>query len=101
MLAILLGKIAVPTPGTPVALTLTAAQRAQLPTNGEAILEVCNDTADSGRVMIKIGAAIATILPAGTTATANWRTPGPVQPTAFGIDANTAGNGPYVTLWVG
>lgn len=104
MISIPLGKIAVPTPGTPVALTLTDAQKALLPPSGlVAKIEAHADPADSGAVQIKQGGVALASLPVPANGHADtWATPegASVNPLAFAVDAAQAGNGPFVTLWV-
>jgi hypothetical protein len=105
MISIPLGKIAVPTPGTPVAITLTATQAAQLPRSGLVTkIEARADTADAGTVWVEqSGAKLAALpVPSGGHAE-HWDTPEldtGVNPLAYSVDAAVAGNGPFVTLWV-
>jgi ABC-type transport system involved in cytochrome c biogenesis permease subunit len=104
-MSIPLGKIPVPTPGTSVALTLTAAQKALLPPSGLVHkIEAWADTADTGASYVKLGGV--TIAPLSQPANGhaehwhieregNW-----VNPLAYAVDADVANNGPFVTLWV-
>jgi len=106
MQAIPLGRVTVPTAGTPVPISLTAAQTAQLSANGQcAKVEVWPDPAATGRVYVKQGGVILAALPVPTGGyPLPWATPGcdrnVITPTAFAIDAATNGDGAYVTLWV-
>lgn len=106
MQAIPLGRINVPTAGTPVPVTLTAAQAAQLAPNGQcAKVEVWPDPTATGRVYVKQGGVILAALPVPTGAyPVPWATPecdrNCITPTAFAIDAATNNDGAYVTVWV-
>jgi hypothetical protein len=103
MTIIPLGKIQVPTPGTPVQITLTAAQSAQLHKSGVvAKMEIWADTGDTGISYVKhaaTGLKIASLpLPAGGHCE-HWEGRH-LNPTTIAIDASAANNGPEVTLWV-
>ena len=103
MTSIPLGKIPVPTPGTPVAITLTNAQKAQLPPSGLCRVEVWADPADANNVYVKQGGVVLKTLQKPQTGfTDGWVSPDEYQvnPTAYQVDAVTATNGPFVTLWV-
>ena len=106
MIAIPLGRINVPTPGTPVALTLTAAQVAQLgPQSQCAKVEVWPDPSATGKVYVKQANVILVALPVVAGGYPYpWSTPecdhNCIQPGVFSIDAATGGDGVYVTLWV-
>lgn len=106
MISIALGKIAVPTPSTAVPITLNPQQAAKLPPSGLVTkIEVRTDPTDTGTVFVKQETAVIASLPAPSGGHAeSWSTPdcdcASVNPLAYSIDAVTAGNGPFVTLWV-
>lgn len=106
MQAIPLGRINVPTAGTPVPISLTAAQVAMLSANGQcAKVEVWPDPTATGRVYVKQGGVILATLPVPTGGyPLPWSTPGcdrnVITPTAFAMDAANGGDGAFVTLWV-
>jgi hypothetical protein len=108
MIAIPLGKIAVPTPGTPVAITLIPAQTALVPPNNCVHkIEVWPDPADTGVTKVLIGGVLVAGLPSPGTASGGHAEPyeighqGNSLPWAkFSIDNAVATNGPFVTLWV-
>lgn len=106
MIAIPLGKISVPTPGTPVAISLSPAQVAQLSPGGLVTkIEARTDPADTGAVYVKQGGVTIAALPQPANGfAAKWGTPecegNSLQPLAFSVDAAQANNGPFVTLWV-
>jgi hypothetical protein len=106
MIAIPLGKIAVPTPGTPLALTLSGPQLAKLTPSGQVRkIEAWADPADTGKVFVVYGGVKIAGLPAPSGGfAASWSTPdapgNTVNPLDFAVDAATATQGPFVTLWV-
>jgi hypothetical protein len=108
MISIALGKIAVPTPGTPVALTLTAAQEAQLPPTGMVHkVEAWPDAADTGVTKVFVGGVQVAGLPSPGIAAGGHAQPyriahegNCINPLAFSVDNTVANNGPFVTLWV-
>lgn len=106
MTAIPLGKISVPSAGTPVAITLTTAQAAQLSTGGLcAKVEFQPDTGNTGTVTVKQGGvAIAPLPKPANGYVASWSTPecdgNRINPLTFALDAATNGDGAFVTLWV-
>jgi len=106
MISIALGKIAVPTPGTPVPIALTAGQKAQLPPSGLVHkIEAWADPADTGTSYVKdaAGVTIAPLLQPANGHVEHWHVAHEgnwVNPTALAVDAAVAGNGPFVTLWV-
>jgi hypothetical protein len=107
MISIALGKIAVPTPGTPVPITLTAAQQALLPPSGCVHkIEAWADTADTGTSIVKdvaTGNKLASLPAPANGHTEHWETSRKgnwLNPIAFEFDAVTANQGPLVTLWV-
>lgn len=105
MISIALGKIAVTTAGTPVAITLTAAQTAQLDGNRCSRLEAWPDPADTGTVYVKQNGVTLAALPHPTNVANPWSTHASeernqIQPLVYSIDAATNGEGPFVTLWV-
>jgi len=107
MISIALGKIAVTTPGTPVPVSLTAAQAAQLPPNGAVHkIEAWADPADAGSSYVKQGTVTIAALPKPANGHAeHWQAAGPkgsnvINPLAYSADADNAGGGPFVTLWV-
>jgi len=105
MLAIPLGKIIVTTAGTPVALTVPGSYT--LPASGcVRKVEVWADPGMTGTaVYVKVGTSILAALPKPASGfAAHWSTPETdgdvVNPTSFEIDAQTSGDGAFVTLWV-
>ena len=106
MISIALGKIPVPTPGTPVPITLTAAQKALLSPAGQCHkIEVWADTGDTGISYVKdvAGNVIAPLPVPASGHCEHWHieTQGNrVSPLAFAVDNSVGTNGPFVTLWV-
>jgi hypothetical protein len=116
MICIPIGRINVPTAGTPVTLALsmlTTGQQAALPPSGQvAKIEVWPDPAAAGKVYVKQGGTIIAALPVAATGAAYpWSSPErefnqicALQISSAGIgfqiDAATNGDGAYVTLWV-
>jgi len=106
MQAIPLGRVTVPTAGTPVPISLTAVQAAQLSANGQcAKVEVWPDPAAAAAVYVKQGGTILAALPKPTGGyPLPWSTPkcgrNRITPTAFALDAATNGDGAFVTIWV-
>jgi len=108
MRAIPLGKIAVATPGTPVVITLTAAQLALLSPTGQCHkIEVWADTADNAATFVKdaaTGVKIAPLPAPSGSHCEHWQASAQegnrINPLAFAVDAATATQGPIVTLWV-
>lgn len=106
MQAIPLGRIAVPTAGTPVAISLTDAQAAMLSAAGQcAKVEVWPDPAATGIVYVKQGGVTLAALPKATNVANPWSTPDDccgnrINPKAFALDAATGNDGAFVTLWV-
>ena len=106
MQAIPLGRINVPTAGTPVALTLSAAQLALLPPSQQVNrVEVWPDTQATGRVLVKCQGVTLAVLPVPTGGyPVPWSTPdsdrNSIAYAQFSLDAVTNGDGAYVTLWV-
>ena len=67
MQAIPLGRVTVPTAGTPVPITLTAAQAAQLPPSGQVCkVEVWPDPTAAGKVYVKQSGVVLAALPVPT-----------------------------------
>ncbi|MGA7238907.1 MAG: hypothetical protein WBY44_24710 [Bryobacteraceae bacterium] len=106
MTAIPLGRITVPTAGTPVAITLTAAQKALLSAAGQCSkVEVWPDPAATGKVFVKKSGVVldALAVPSGGYPVP-WSTPdctgNIIQPGIYSIDAATNGDGAYVTVWI-
>jgi hypothetical protein len=109
MISIPLGKIAVPTPGTPVPITLTNAQKALLPPSGLVHkVEVWPDPADTGVSKVLVGGVQVAGLPSPGTAAGGHAQQyeacscdgNGINPLAFSVDNTVATNGPFVTLWV-
>ncbi len=106
MQAIPLGRVTVPTAGTPVPFTLTATQAAMLSTNGQcAKVEIWPDPTAAGKVYVKKSGVTLAALPLPTGGyPIPWSTPdcgsNNILPTAFSLDAASSGDGAYVTLWV-
>jgi len=113
MIAIPLGKVAVPTHGTPVALAalVTAAAAAQKVTLGPggqvAKIDVWAVVGNTGAVQVKIGGTIAAELPTPANGhAAHWSAAGQeklntLNPSQYAIDASTTDtDGAYVTVWV-
>ena len=108
MTAIPLGRVTVPTAGTPITLAsvITPAQTAHLNAAGLcAKVEVWPDPTAAGRVYLKQNSVILAALPVPTGGyPLPWATPecdrNCINPSAFSIDAATNGDGAYVTLWV-
>lgn len=114
MQAIVLGRVNVPTAGTPVLLSalLTPAQLAMLPPSGQvAQVDVWPDPAAVGRVFIKCQPpgqplSIAAVLPVVSGGyPVPWSTSGDTSRNGiafrqYSLDAITNGDGAFVTLWV-
>ena len=115
MQAIPLGRVTVPTAGTPVtfASVLSAAQLAMIPPPGiVARIEVWPDPTAAGKVFVKVqppGYAAPVILAALPVPTGGypipWSTDGDGRRnqfpyTQFSLDAATSGDGAYVTFFV-
>jgi hypothetical protein len=107
MFSIPLGKVSVPTPGTPVPITLSGVQQAELgPTGRVAKMEIWVDPADTGTVSVKQGGVTMAVLPVSASGhVERWESPYRLgglgtNPTAYTVDAFVANNGPFVTLWV-
>ena len=106
MIAIPLGRINVPTPGTDVFISLSAAQLAQCQNGRVAKVEVWPDTANTANVLVRIAGATVASLPKPASGVAkNWETPDTdasniLDPTTIGLGAATGGDGAFVTLWV-
>ncbi len=105
MQSIPLGKIAVPTAGTPVPITLTAAQQAMLSAAGLcAKVEVWPDANAAGNVFVKQNSVTLATLPKPSGVAFPWSTPpcggNTINPGAYQIDAATNGDGAFVTVWV-
>jgi len=107
MTCIPLGKISVPTPGTPVPVTLTAPQVAELaPPDMVHKIEVWPDTANTGVIKVFVNGTQVASLPAPNNGHAEaYQLTSPedtnaVSPASFSIDAAVSGNGGFVTLWV-
>ena len=105
MQSIPLGKIAVPTAGTPVPITLTAAQLAILSPAGLcAKVEAYPDPAATGTVYVKQAGVTLAALPKATNVVQPWSTGdrdrNVINPLAYSIDAATNGDGAFVTVWV-
>jgi hypothetical protein len=103
MTCIPLGKIQVPTPGTPVAVTLTAAQAALLPASQVATrIEIWADTADTGISFVKDAATGNKIASLPVPANGNcehWHG-SLIDPLKIAVDSSVANDGPIVTIWV-
>jgi len=104
MIAIPLGKIAVPTPGTKVPITLTDGQKAQLPPSGLVHkLEAWPDPADTGVTKMFVGGVQVAGLPSPGTAAGGHAQQYEAcycNPLSFSVDNTVGTNGPFVTLWV-
>jgi hypothetical protein len=105
MQSIPLGKIAVPTAGTPVPITLTAAQQAMLSAAGLcAKVEAYPDPAATGTVYVKQAGVTLAALPKPTNVVQPWSTGecdrNVINPLGYQIDAATNGDGAFVTVWV-
>jgi len=115
MQALVIGRVTVPTAGTPVtsASLLTAAQKALIPPSGLlAKIEVWPDPTSAGKVFVKCqppGYAAPVILAALPVPVGGypipWTTDGDTGRNAvpyaqFSLDVATGGDGAYVTLWV-
>jgi len=107
MQSIPLGKIAVPTAGTPVPITLTAAQLAMLSAAGLcAKVEAYPDPAATGTVYVKQAGVTLAAVPKATNVVQPWSAGccccdgNRINPLAFQIDAATNGDGAFVTVWV-
>ena len=109
MQVITLGKIAVPTPGTPVAIALSAAQKAMLPASGNVHkIEVWPDPADTGVTKVFNGGVQVAGLPSPGTAAGGHAEPyrmgteqgNMLNPGNWSVDNTVSGNGPFVTFLV-
>ena len=106
MQSIPLGRVNVPSAGTPVPVSLTAAQAAMLSAAGQcAKVEVWPDPANTGTIDCKAGRGIIAPIPKPANGyAASWCTPecdgNRINPLVFSLDAGTNGDGGYVTLWV-
>lgn len=105
MTAIPLGRVNVPSAGTPVPITLTAAQQAMLSAAGLcAKVEAYPDPAATGTVYVKQAGVTLAALPKPTNVVQPWSTPendrNVINPLAYQIDAATNGDGAFVTVWV-
>ena len=113
MQAIPLGRVTVPTPGTPVmfAAVMSATQLAQVPpSNLVNKIEIWPDPAAVGKVFAKCqppgygGAVTAAALPVianGYPVPWSVRSEGSgVDYRQYGLDAATANDGAFVTIWV-
>ncbi len=108
-----LGKVPVPTPGTPVTLAsamtaaLTAAQLASLPPNGAVHkIQVWADTADNATTFVKSASGVK-IAPLPVPANGHCEhfaiaagEGNRVNPNDYAFDATTASQGPIVTIWI-
>jgi hypothetical protein len=114
MQAIVLGRVTVPTAGTPVtfASVMTQTQKARIPPSGLVCrMEVWPDPASVGKVYVKVqppdyaAPVIIAALPQSTGYPIPWETDGDSGRNIhaygqFSIDAATNGDGAFVTLWV-
>ena len=114
MQAISLGRVTVPTAGTPVSLLsqMTTAQKAMLPPSQQvASITIWPDPAASGKVFVKCQgpgqpSGIIAALPQPTGGyPVPWTTPGDpsrnsINYSEFSLDAVTNGDGAYVTITV-
>lgn len=103
MTCIPLGKIPVPTPGTPVQITLTAAQAAMLPDSGVATkVEVWPDPTDTGVSFVKdLGSDTKiAVLPVPANGHAEHWQGEFVNPLKLSVDNSVANDGPFVIIWV-
>src|ERR1700743_2331098 len=106
MICIPLGKIAVPTPGTPVPVALTSAQRAMLPPSGQVHkIEIWPDPSDTGvSKILNTGVQVAALPTPGTTSghAEPYRIgyqSNCLSPNGWSIDQSVANDGPFVTFW--
>ena len=110
MIAIALGNVAVPTPGTPVPITaalITAAGGVLPPSGGVSKIEICAVPGNTGVVTVKNSAGVPI---KGLPTPANGNTAcfcahaaqggNTLNPLAFALDAATANDGAHVTLWL-
>lgn len=107
-----LGKVTVPTAGTPVQITaamLTAAGDGRPPHGQISKIEVFADPAMTGTtayVKLASNGAIIKALPKPASGyVAYWRAEAPnggnsIDPTLFAIDVATSGDGAYVSVWI-
>jgi hypothetical protein len=102
MQKVALGKIAVPTPGTRVALTAdTTIYAAKIEFNADPAMAGTSVTVkDNGS-----GNAIASLLKPANGFTGNWETPtlavgNSLRVSDYAVDAATANDGVFVTYWV-
>ena len=114
MQAIVLGRVNVPTAGTPVLFSnvLTAVQKAMLPPSAQvASITVWPDPAAVGKVLVKCQApgqpiAIIAALPVPTGGyPVPWQSNGDcsrnsINYAQFSLDAITNNDGAFVTLWI-
>lgn len=106
MQSIPLGRVSVPSAGTPVSITLTAAQQAMLSAAGLcAKVEAYPDPAATGTVYVKQAGVTLAALPKPTNVVQPWSTGerdrNVINPLAYQIDAASNGDGAFVTVWVG
>ncbi len=103
MTCIPLGKISVPIPGTPVTITMTATQAAQMPASGVATkVEMWADTSDTGISFVKHAATGLKIAPLPVPANGHcqhWEM-SLANPLKLAVDNTIANGGPFVTIWV-
>lgn len=110
MQLIALGKITVAVPGTPTPITaaMIAAAGGELPpSGGVAQIEVRSADGNAGATYVKhsSGAVIAPLLSPFNGQCPAWRARTPkgantLNPLSFQIDADHAGDGAYVSIWV-
>jgi len=107
MTCIPLGKISVPTPGTPVLVTPTPQQVGELPPPDMVYkVEVWPDTANAGVIKVFVNGTQVAALPVPNNGHAEaYQIASPedtnaVSPASFSIDAAVSGDGGFVTLWV-
>lgn len=105
MIAIPLGRINVPTAGTDVPLTLTAAQLALTQNGKVAKVEVWPDPANATSLLVRQSATtMASLLKPASGYAESWQTPecdhNCIDPTVFALGVTTNADGGFVTLWV-
>ena len=107
MQSIPLGRVNVPSAGTPVPLSsvITQTQQALLSPAGLcAKVEAYPDPAATGTVYVKQAGVTLAALPKATNVVQPWSTGdrdrNVINPLAYQIDAVTNGDGAFVTLWV-
>lgn len=108
MQSIPLGRVNVPSAGTPVPLSsvITQAQQAMLSPAGQcAKVEVWPDPTATGKVYVKQGGVTLATLPVPTGGyPLPWSTPdndrNVINPLVYQIDAASNGDGAFVTLWI-